>query len=185
VKQRKYSTLKCRDGLLSEIPASDYSLSYCHNIYKLQKARSKQNHYEEHKFSTELYTTDILIPVSSPNNMHVNLSGCKYSIYHVIWSTGKKIYIYVECDNFLRFYQFHFTMSAVLKKNCNGYGMCVRVLRHSGVKHSWRHNLARCVQNANTNTTTVLCTEFLIFCPILSKIVIRCLLVVDFLLKKM
>lgn len=34
-------------------------------------------------------------------------------------------------------------------------------------------NIARCAQNANTNTTTALCTEFLIFCPVLSQIVIR------------
>jgi hypothetical protein len=41
-------------------------------------------------------------------------------------------------------------------------------------------NIARCVQNANTNTTAALCTGFLKFCPIFPKTVIRCILVVDF-----
>jgi len=34
-------------------------------------------------------------------------------------------------------------------------------------------NIARCVQNANTNTTTAMCTGFLKFCRIFSKTLIR------------
>ena len=55
-----------------------------------------------------------------------------------------------------------------------------------GFKPLWRKtflapvNLARWIQNANTNTNIALCTRFFIFCPIFSKIVIRLLLVVDF-----
>lgn len=63
VKQTKDRIKICHDGLLSEIPATRYSLPYCHKI------QSRRRHYVNKTtmksiFNTDLYGNEILILAS-------------------------------------------------------------------------------------------------------------------------
>ena len=117
--------------------------------------------------------------------MHVNWYGCKCSIYHIIWSTGNKFTI---CKYYVTIFAFCISFSSLCQQSYRGIVVDMRCV-FEGFTPLWRKtflapvNIVRRAQNANTNTTTALCTGSVIFCTVLSKIVTRCLLVADFPLK--
>jgi len=66
--------------------------------------------------------------------VHVNLNGCKYSIYHIIWSTGKK---FTTCMYNVTIFAFCISFSSLCQQSYRRIVMDMRCV-FEGFTPLWR-----------------------------------------------